>query len=168
MGCTRVSFLNTSHHWVFNLYVLVLQQLLIYFPLTGNLGWRTDKWQDTADGTEKPNNQEWYFFAFHNLCDSQTYMFFWGWYKTWTLDSGLDYGLDYGLDIWTGLWTWFWTGQQTNLAFPGLHSIQYLIASGLVSKVIGLYRFLRHRIQCLRPRHLLGEKLNFIWAGDWV
>ena len=23
----------------------------------------------------------------------------WGWYKTWTLDSGLDYGLDYGLDF---------------------------------------------------------------------
>ena len=63
----------------------------------------------------------------------------WGLCKTWTLDSGLDYGLDYRLDyeldygLDYGLD--FWTGQQTNLAFPGLPAVQYLIASSLVSKV---------------------------------
>ena len=40
--------------------------------------------------------------------------------------------------LWTGLWTRFWTGQQnlqTNVTFPGLTAVQYLIASSLVSKV---------------------------------
>ena len=35
----------------------------------------------------------------------------------------------------SGLWTGLWTGQQTNLAFPGLYDVQYLIATSLVSKV---------------------------------
>ena len=50
----------------------------------------------------------------------------------WTMDWTMDWTIWAGL--WTGLWTRFWTG-QTNLAFPGLHGVQYLIASSLVSKV---------------------------------
>ena len=51
--------------------------------------------------------------------------------------QNLDYGLWTGLWtlLWTGLWTRFWTEQQTNLVFPGLPAVQYLIASSLVSKV---------------------------------
>ena len=50
-----------------------------------------------------------------------------GRYKTWILDSGLDYGLNFGLD--------FRLDSSTNLAFPGLPTMQFLIASSLVAKV---------------------------------
>ena len=71
--------------------------------------------------------------------------------------------MDWTMDC--GLWTRFWTGQQTNLVFPGLPTIQYLIASSFVSKVriyTDSYAFFRHRGQRLRPRQCVGRKLNFI------
>ena len=59
-----------------------------------------------------------------------------GRYKTWTLDWTMDWTKT---ELWTRFWTHFQTGKQnvhTNLMFPGLPTVHFLITYSLVPKVV--------------------------------
>ena len=78
------------------------------------------------------------------------------WTLDWTMDWTMDWIMDSILDFWT------WTEQhyvRTNLVFgnfPGLSTVQFLIASSRVPKVRFLYIFSAY-MAALKPRQCIGR-----------